>query len=119
MAKEKAPANTTCASGEQKLPCVEVDGEDAWGESGTVATSPSELGLVPCERSLRLGRNLRLVACRTWPMLRLPCRLWATKCPDMVVAARGLELMVGFAFMTQSAGVPHVAISHLRAAFAR
>ena len=50
-------------------------------------------------------------------MLRLPCRLWAAKCPDMAVAARGLELMAGFAFMTQSAGVPHVATSHLRAAF--
>ncbi len=50
-------------------------------------------------------------------MLRLPCRLLATKCPDMAVAARVLELMAGFAFMTQSAGVPHVATSHLRAAF--
>ena len=50
-------------------------------------------------------------------MLRLPCRLWATKCPDMAVAARGLELTAGVAFMTQSAGVPHVATSHLRAAF--
>ena len=52
-------------------------------------------------------------------MQRLPCRLWATKCPDMAAAARGLEPMAGFAFMTQSAGVPHVATSHLRAAFVK
>ncbi len=49
-------------------------------------------------------------------MLRRPSRLWAAKYPDMVVVARGLEPMAGFAFMTQSADVPHVATSHLRAA---
>ena len=45
--------------------------------------------------------------------------MWAAKCPDMAVAARGLEPIAGFAFMTQSAGVPHVATSHLRAAFVK
>ena len=52
-------------------------------------------------------------------MLRRPCRLWAARCPDTAVAARGLEPMAGFAFMTQSAGVPRVATSHLRAAFVK
>ncbi len=111
--KKRRRANTTCASGEQKPPCAEVDGEVALGESGTIVTSPWELG------PFRQGRGLCLAAHRMWPVLRRPCRLWPAKCPDTAVAARGLEPMAGFAFMTQSAGVPHVATSHLCAAFAK